>query len=103
MMNKKIMDLLLSMSLINSNEYSGYLPNDERVLECIWDMYFYMLYSGINEEKKEEYFKEFEKKYDNLNKEQQEEVEKEYIEIINAQEKNRKKEKIKKKGMNNYE
>lgn len=101
---QKIMDLLLSMSLIGTSEYAGYYTNDERVMECLWDMYFYMMYNGIgNEEKKEEYFNEFGKKFDNLNKEQQEEVKKEYMNIIEAQDKNREKEKIKKKGMNNYE
>ena len=104
MSKKKIMDLLMAMSLIGVGEYAGYYPMDEKVIECLWDMYFYMMYSGIgNEEKKEEYFNEFEKKYDKLNKEQQEEVKKEYIDIIEAQEKNKEKEKIKKKGMINYE
>lgn len=101
-MKKKTMDLLMTMSLLGTGEYAGYYPNDERVIECIMDMYFYMLYNGIdNDLKKEEYFNEFEKKYHNLNEEQQEEVRKEYISIIEAQNKN--KEKVKKKGMKNYE
>jgi len=102
MSKEKVMDLLMAMSLIGPREYDGYFPNDERVVECLWDMYFYMMYNGIgNKEKKEEYFNEFGKKFDNLNEKQQEEVRKEYINIIEAQEKNR--EKVKKKGMNKYE
>lgn len=101
-MKKKGMDYLLAMSLLGKSEYVGYFPNDERVLECLWDMYFYMMYSGIgNENKKEEYYHEFEKKYDKLNEEQQEEVKNEYMNIIEAQ--NKEKEKIKKKGMIDYE
>ena len=102
MSKKSAMDFLLAFSLIGGNEYGGYYPTDEKVIACLWDMYFYMMYSGLgNEDKKEEYFNEFGKKFDNLNKEQQEEVKNEYISIIEAQDKN--KEKIKKKGMNNYE
>jgi len=103
-MNKSVLNLLLSSSLIGNGEYEGYFINDDRVQECLMDMYFYMLYNGMdNDEKKEEYFTEFEKKYNKLNKEQQDAVKKEYIDIIEAQNKNREKEKIKKKGMRNYE
>ena len=100
-MKQSTIDLLMSMSLINANDYGGYFSNDARVLECVWDMYFYMLYSGINEEKKEEYFNEFDKKYKKLNNEQQEIVRNEYMSIMETQEKN--KEKVKKKGMIKYE
>ena len=104
MSKKKVMDLLLAMSLIGTNEYAGYFPADKYVVDCIWDMYFYMMYGGLgNEEKKEEYFHEFENKFDKLNKGQQEEVKKEYISIIEAQNKNKEKEKVKKKGMMNNE
>jgi len=104
MNKKKVFDLLTAMSFFGTSEYAGYYPTDERVIECLMDMYFYMLYKDMdNEEKKEEYFQEFENKYDKLNGEQQEEVKNEYINIIEAQKKNREKEKIKKKGMNNYE
>ena len=103
-MNKNILNLLMASSLLNTNEYGGYFINDERVQECIMAMYFYMLYNGANnEEKKEEYFNEFENKYNKLNKEQQEQVKKEYIDIIETQNRNREKEKVKKKGMINYE
>ena len=92
----------MAMSLIGTNEYTGYYISDEKVSECIWDMYFYMMYNGIGEEKKqEEFFNKMKEKYQNLNEEQQEEVRKEYISIIEAQNKN--KEKVKKKGMNDYE
>ena len=103
-MNKSILNLLMASSLLHTNEYGGYFINDDRVQECIMDMYFYMLYNGANnEDKKEEYFNEFEKKYNELNKEQQELVKNEYVDIIETQNKNREKEKVKKKGMNKYE
>ena len=53
MSKKNVMNLLMAMSLIGTNEYVGYYISDEKVSECIMDMYFYMMYSGIgNEEKK---------------------------------------------------
>ena len=103
-MQKSTRDLLVAMSMIGTFDFMGEYIEDQEVNECIMDMYFYMLYGGIeNEEKREEYFKEFEKKYNALNKEQQELVKNDYISIIEAQEKNREKEKIKKKGMRDYE
>ena len=102
MSKKSAMNLLLAMSLIGANEYASYYISDEKVSECLMDMYFYMMYSGIGEEKKqEEFLNEFEKKYNDLSEEQQEMVKNEYIDIIETQNKN--KEKVKKKGMNNYE
>ena len=105
-MNKDLMNsmaFLLANSLASGD--SGYsnmnIINDQEVNECLMDMYFYIMYSGINEEKQEEYFQEFGKKYKNLNEKQQELVKKEYIDIIETQNKNR--EKIKRKGMIDYE
>ena len=89
----------MAMSLIGTGEYGGYFPNDERVLECLMNMYFYMMHP--NENKKEEYFQEFEKSYNDLNEEQKQIVKQDFIDIIETQNKN--KEKVKKKGMNNYE
>ena len=98
MSKKTIMDLLLAFSSIGGNEYSDIPVFDEKVNECLMDMYFYMLYNGDNNEtKKEEYFHEFENKYNKLNEKQQEEVRKEYKNIIETQKKNR--EKVKRKGM----
>ena len=103
-MKKNIMDILIASSLLKTSEFEGGYINDEKVMECLMDMYFYMLYNGVgNDQKTEEYFNEFEKKYRNLNNEQQEEIKKEYLDIIEAQNKNREKEKVKKKGMNKYE
>ncbi len=88
MSKKTIVDLFTAMSLLGTGEYERYYPTDERVIECLWDMYFYMMYSGIgNVLKKEEYFIEFGKKFNKLNKEQQEEVKNEYINILEAKEK----------------
>ncbi len=61
-MNKRTMDILFTSALLHNYEYDGYFINDERVSECIMDMYFYMLYGLDNLKKKEEYFHEFEKK-----------------------------------------
>ena len=44
----------------------------------IMNMYFYMMYGNINEEKRNEYFNEFERCYNKLNAEQQEIVRKDY-------------------------
>ena len=100
-MNKSIADLLLSLSMIGANEYGQFYAYDQKVNDCLMNMYFYMMHP--NENKKEEYFKEFEKSYNDLNEEQQEMVKQDFIEIIEAQDKNKEKEKVKKKGMNKYE
>ena len=100
-MNKSVRDILIASSLIRTSEYDGNIIIDEKVSECIMDMYFYMLYFINNDSKKEEYFREFESKYQKLNKKQQEIVRDEYIDIIKTQKKN--KEKVKKKGLINYE
>lgn len=102
MMNKRINDLLCSLAIVGSYDFGSYYEYDKKINDCLMDMYFYMLYNGIgNEEKKAEYFQEFENKYDKLDKKQQEIVKQEYIDIIETQNKNR--EKVKKKGMNDYE
>ena len=103
-MNKETRDILLTSVLLhtdkNINDYSGPYINDKDVNECIWNMYFYMLCSGANEEeKKEEYFRKFNESYRKLNQEQQQMVKQEYIDIIKTQDKN----KIKKKGNDKYE
>lgn len=101
-MNKSVMSFLTAYSLIGGGEFGMEYLDDKDINECLMDMYFYMLYNGMdNDIKCEEYFHEFEKKYDKLNKEQQDIVKKEYFDIIEAQKKN--KGKVKKKGMINYE
>lgn len=103
-MNNTIRDLLLSMAIMGDAKYGQYYSYDEKVNDCLMSMYFYMLYNGMdNDVKREEYFKEFEKSYECLDKEQQDIVKKEYIDIIETQNKKREKEKIKKKGMRDYE
>ena len=89
------MDILLASALLKTGEYDGYFINDEKVLNCITDMYFYMLYGFDNLEKREEYFREFEKKYKELNSEQQELVKHEYFDILEKQNKNKEKTKRK--------
>ena len=100
-MDKGTRDLLYALALLGSYEFSSYYVNDPKINDCLMNMYFYMMHP--NEDRKEEYFQQFEKIYRELDEEQQEIVKKDYIEIIEAQEKNREKEKIKKKGMINYE
>ena len=104
-MNNKTISAILMSALLNKNEYDKFCEQsyitDSKVNECIMNMYFYMLYSIDNQEKKEEYFQEFKKSYENLDKSQKEIVKQEYIDIIETQEKNKRK--IKKKGMMDYE
>jgi len=100
-MNKKIMDMLLISQLISNGEYESSNINDEKVLDCIMDMYFYMLYNADNNPLQEKYLDNFNQKYNALTKKQQKLVKQEYIDIIETQNKNR--EKVKRKGMNNYE
>ena len=102
-MNKRlIQELFLASSLFSTFEYEGNLINDEKVLDCIMDMYFYMLIMNDNDENtKDKYFNKFDQSFRSLNMEQQDIVRHEYMDIIEAQQKN--KEKIKKKGMNKYE
>lgn len=100
-MNKGTRDLLCALAMIGSYDFGMYYGCDEKINQCLMNMYFYMLHP--NENKKEEYFQEFEKIYNDLNDEQKDIVKQDYIEIIEAQEKNRRKEKVKRKGMRNYE
>ena len=103
-MNGIIRDILLTSTLLK-NEYTKICEQDSiidfSVRNCIINMYFYMMTSADNAIKKEEHFKQFEESYNNLTKEQQEIVKQEYINIIETQKKNR--EKVKRKGMINYE
>jgi len=99
--NNKIRDFICSLAMIGNYDFGGYCCYDSKVNDCLMDMYLYMMYPNGN--KKEEFFHEFEKKYNDLNDEQKEIVKKDYIEIIEAQDRNIEKEKVKKKGMNNYE
>ena len=98
-MDKSVMNLLLSLSLIGANEYGQVYVSDPKINDCLMNMYFYIMHPNTN--KKEEFFKEFEKSYDDLNDGQKEIVKQDFIEIMEAQEKNR--EKVKRKGMRNYE
>ena len=99
-MNKKIYDLLLSMSLIGTFDYMDDYIEDDLVNDCLMSMYFYMMCDSNNKDK-DKYFIDFDTKYQKLNSEQQEIVKKDYFSIIDAQNKN--KEKVKKKGMIDYE
>ena len=81
---KNARDLLLAFSLINASDYSQNTVFDPEVDECLMNMYFYIMYGNINEEKKKEYFNEFEKCYNKLNEEQQEIVRKDYFDIIES-------------------
>ena len=84
------------MSALGTYEYASFYTDDPLVNECLMSMYFYMICDSSLGNKKEEYFKEFEDKYQELNDEQKELVQKDYLQIIEAQDKNRKK--VKRKG-----
>ena len=96
MSKKTVRDLLLTMSLLGTNEYASFYVDDPLVNDCLMSMYFYMLYDSNYQEKKEEKFQEFSEKYNKLNDEQKELVKQDYLNIIEAQDKN--KEKVKRKG-----
>lgn len=98
-MNNKIINILLISSLLGTNEYESLYIEDEKVNDCLMKMYFFMLLDE-SDDRKERMYKEFCLEYDKLNNEQQEIVKNEYIDIINAQ---NNKDKVKKKGMINYE
>ena len=84
------------MSLIGTGEFASYYIDDDEVNDCLMSMYFYMMCDSNLEKKKEEFFIEFENKFDKLNDEQKELVKQDYLNIIEAQNKN--KEKVKRKG-----
>ena len=84
------------MFAIGTFDYTFDYIDDDMVNDCIMSMYFYMLCDSSLENKKEEYFKEFEDKYQKLNDEQKELVQKDYLQIIEAQDRNRNK--VKRKG-----
>ena len=84
------------MFAIGTFDYAFDYIDDDMVNDCLMSMYFYMLCDSSLGNKKEEYFKEFEDKYQKLNDEQKELVQKDYLSIIEAQDRNR--EKVKRKG-----
>ena len=86
--------MLLTRAVIGTNEYMSDYIDDEMVNDCLNDMYLYMICGNEFAEKKQQYFSEFENKYNKLNSEQQELVKQEYIKIIEAQDRN----KVKRKG-----
>ncbi len=98
-MNDKIKNILLISSLLGTDEYESLYIEDEKVNDCLMKMYFFMLLNE-SDNRKEKMYIEFCQEYDKLNNEQQEIVKKEYLNIINAQ---NNKDKVKKKGMINYE
>ena len=84
-MKKKILDILLVSSLLNTGEFVGPMIDDPKVLDCTMSMYFYMLCE--DEKKKEEYFQKFDEQYQQLDESQQKQVKQEFLSIIDAQEK----------------
>lgn len=92
--------VLYSMITNLSDPYDT-INYDDEIDECLMNMYFFMISDKMNNDKREELWQAFESSYQKLNSEQQEIVKKDYLSIIDAQNKN--KEKVKKKGMINYE
>jgi len=85
-MKKSLTNLLLLSSIFHANDYNFPIIEEEKVLDCIMSMYFYLLLEE-KDEKKEEYYQKFERQYDSLTPEQQEQVKQDYLSIINEQEK----------------
>lgn len=101
-MSKKAgVNVLLASIAMGSGEYYGLYTDDKEVLDCLMDLYFYMLSINVNEEREKKYFGDFSEKYKRLNQEQKEIVKKEYFDIVEARD--REDIKIKRKGMNKYE
>ena len=102
-MKKSVKDFLLTsaMSVLGNNEYAGDYIDDVDVLDCLMDLYYYMLSIDVDPIKEKKYFEDFSKKYKKLNKEQREIVKKDYYDIVETRD--NKVEKVKKKGMINYE
>ncbi len=92
--------VLYSMITNLSDPYDT-INYDDEIDECLMNMYFFMISGKMSNDKREELWQAFESSYQKLNREQQEIVKKDYLSIIDAQNKN--KEKVKKKGMINYE
>lgn len=68
---------------------------DESVLDCLMQMYFYMMTGD------DVYFNKFHDLYSKLNDSQKEYVKKDYLNIIKAQDEKKQKEKIKVKTKGN--
>ncbi len=85
-MKKSLTNLLLLSSIFHANDYNFPIIEEEKVLDCIMSMYFYLLLEE-KDEKKEEYYEKFTRQYDSLTPEQQEQVKQDYLSIINEQEK----------------
>ena len=102
-MNKKILIMLLNMhinSYLEHDELNNKYLFDEDVIECQIRMYLLMMIEE-NDDNYEKKYQSFLESYNKLNNEQQEYIKNDYLNIINAQINN--KEKVKKKGMIDYE
>jgi hypothetical protein len=88
---KKSLVSLLALSIIPHQEYSGPMIDDQKVLDCIMNMYFYLL-SEENDPRKEEFFDKFSKQYDALDPREHEQVREDYLSIVKAQEEHQEKE-----------
>ena len=100
-MKKETRDVLLVSMLLGTNEYGFDYIDDDKVNECLMNMYFYMLScEGNDQNRQNELFEEFDRCYKELNEEQQELVKNDYLSIIESQNKNTEKEKNKTKKKN---
>ena len=88
---------------INDNYHLDNYIDDIEVNECLMEMYFYLLYSRIDDKKAEEHLEKSHMIFQKLNSEQQEIVKNDIISIIETQKKENEKVKVKKKGFDKYE
>ena len=98
---KDIEKYLLFNMIMNFSDPYDIKTYDEKVDECLMNMYFLMISDGMSKEKREQLWKAFDESFNKLNSKQQEIVKQDFIDIINN--KNEIKKKVKKKGMINYE
>ena len=83
-MNEQIMGLFSISSLVDTGEFRGDYFEDEKIDDCLMDMYFYMMYVSIGDKRSEEYFREYERKFSELTAEQQEYVKADYLNILES-------------------
>ena len=95
MSKKSAINFLVVSSMMNANKYNDADIDDQDVLDCLMDLYLYMLCIDVDDEKEEKFFKAFSEKYKKLNDEQKEIVKKDYFDLVEDRERNNENVKIK--------
>ena len=96
-MKKSLISLLAISTFPHTGEFDGPIVDDPKVLDCIMNMYFYLLLEE-NDPKKEEYYQKFEQQFDALPEKQKAIVKEDFLGMINAKEEQETKEFIKRQN-----